>query len=115
MDLRGAEVGGYGQDFVGVGGIHLPGLNGFFAVEGGRHGLDAAAAVDVGFELKGLHGAEKWGGAEHVGRSNSTDKFTASSVCQEYSIISATGRIWHYPPRVSHAKGLLQNTGQPFC
>ena len=57
--LLGAEVGIDGQDFIGVGGVDFSGLNGFLVVEGGRYGFDAAAAVDVGFEVEGLHGNEK--------------------------------------------------------
>jgi hypothetical protein len=45
------------QNLVGIGRIHLPGLDGFFAVERGGNGFDAAAAVDVGLEFQGLHGA----------------------------------------------------------
>jgi len=52
---RGELVGGDGQNLIGVGRVDLPVAGPGLLVEGGRDGLDAAAAVDVGFELKRFH------------------------------------------------------------
>ena len=56
--LRSELIGGDGENLVGVGGIDLPVAGSGFLVEGGRHGFDAPAAVDVGFELERFH--DKW-------------------------------------------------------
>ena len=54
--LLGRElVGSDGENLVGVGRIYLPVTSTGLLVKRGRNGLDAAAAIDIGLELKGVH------------------------------------------------------------
>jgi hypothetical protein len=48
-------VRGDSEDFIRISCVNLPVAGAGFLVEGGRNGFDAAAAVDVGFELKRFH------------------------------------------------------------
>ena len=48
-------VGSDGENLVGVSRIYLPVAGTDLLVERGRNGFDAAAAIDIGLELKGLH------------------------------------------------------------
>jgi len=55
-DLGSRELVGFDREnLIRVGRINLPVAGSGLLVEGGRNGFDAAAAVDIGFELEGFH------------------------------------------------------------
>ena len=55
-DLGSRELVGFDRkNLIRVGRINLPVAGSGLLVEGGRNGFDAAAAVDIGFELEGFH------------------------------------------------------------
>lgn len=84
----------HGQNLVGIGGVHLPVAGPHLLVEGGRNSLDAAAAIDGGFETKRCHNEEFKRGKKAAALLQPAQyKFTARLVAGAHSIIAQTDKI----------------------